>query len=182
MDRRITKSKDAIKGAFIELMSQTDFEDITVQDISDKANVGRRTFYHHYLDKYDLLSKLIEEHINEIRKICKSAVSGAPDAPGFTWFEYFESNYDFFSLMLNGQGVFVFRPIFLEFVIEELKTFGDVSGGKNAGLNEDIYYRFFGSAIVGTIEYYFTNGTRNAYKDMADQVMILLNRNLQVDK
>ncbi|GAA3333324.1 hypothetical protein GCM10020331_096920 [Ectobacillus funiculus] len=44
------------------------FDQITLQDISDRANVGRRTIYHHYMDKYDLLDKLMEEHINKLRE------------------------------------------------------------------------------------------------------------------
>lgn len=67
-DRRILKSQEAIKNAFIELMSEKNFDQITIQNISDRANVGRRTIYHHYMDKYDLLDKIIEEHINSLQK------------------------------------------------------------------------------------------------------------------
>lgn len=63
VDRRILKSQEAIKKAVIELMSKKNFDEITIQNISDKANVSRGTIYLHYLDKYDLLDKLIEEHI-----------------------------------------------------------------------------------------------------------------------
>lgn len=72
VDRRIVKSQEAIKKAVIELMSEKNFDEITIQDISDRANVSRGTIYLHYLDKYDLLDKLIEEHINEMREICES--------------------------------------------------------------------------------------------------------------
>lgn len=55
VDRRITKSQEAIKKALIELMSEKSFDDITIQDIADRANVNRGTIYLHYLDKFDLL-------------------------------------------------------------------------------------------------------------------------------
>lgn len=55
VDRRILKSQEAIKKAVIELMAEKSFDDITIQDISDRANVSRGTIYLHYLDKYDLL-------------------------------------------------------------------------------------------------------------------------------
>jgi AcrR family transcriptional regulator len=67
VDRRIAKSQEAIKNAVIELMSEKNFDDITIQEISDRANVSRGTIYLHYLDKYDLLDKLITEHIEELR-------------------------------------------------------------------------------------------------------------------
>lgn len=52
-----------------ELMSEKKFDAITLKDISDRADVSRRTIYLHYEDKYDLLDKLIEEHINELREL-----------------------------------------------------------------------------------------------------------------
>ncbi len=73
MDRRVLKSQEAIKNAFFELMFEKNFNQITIQDISDRANVGRRTIYHHYMDKYDLLDKMIEEHIDNLRELCQSA-------------------------------------------------------------------------------------------------------------
>ena len=59
VDRRITKSQEAIKKALIELMSEKSFDDITIQDIADRANVNRGTIYLHYLDKFDLLDKIM---------------------------------------------------------------------------------------------------------------------------
>ena len=60
LDRRVVKTLDAIKKAILELMNEKNFDDITIQDISDRANVNRSTVYLHYLDKYDLLDKLID--------------------------------------------------------------------------------------------------------------------------
>jgi AcrR family transcriptional regulator len=54
VDRRILKSQDAIQKAVIELMSEKNFDDITIQYISDRANVSRGTIYLHYTDKFYL--------------------------------------------------------------------------------------------------------------------------------
>lgn len=51
VDRRIRKSQKAIKSAVIELMTEKNFDDITLQDISDRADVSRGTIYLHYVDK-----------------------------------------------------------------------------------------------------------------------------------
>lgn len=50
VDRRITKSQGAIKKAVTELMSEKSFDDITIQDIADKADVNRGTIYLHYTE------------------------------------------------------------------------------------------------------------------------------------
>ncbi|WP_141992558.1 TetR/AcrR family transcriptional regulator [Bacillus sp. B4EP4a] len=178
VDRRILKSQEAIKKAFIELMSEKNFDQITIQDIADKANVGRRTIYSHYLDKYDLLDKLIEEHINELRKLCESSSELSFTDALLIWFEYFESHYSFFSTMLADKGAPFFRSRFLELVIEEVQNEVDVNKGKNQGLSKDVIIQFFGVAIVGIVESYFTNGIPDPPQFLAEQVGILLERNL----
>lgn len=178
VDRRILKSLEAIKKAFIELMSEKNFDQITIQDISDRANVGRRTFYHHYLDKYDLLDKLTEKHFNELRELCESASDLDFVEATLIWTEYFENNYSFFSLMLTSKGAPYFRNRFLDFLIEELKKEADVTKGKNQGLNEDVIVLFVASAQVGVVEWWFTNGRPIPHQVLAKQLGILLERNL----
>ena len=54
-DRRTAKTVAALRTALIELMLEKHYDSITVQDIIDRANVGRSTFYSHFRDKEDLL-------------------------------------------------------------------------------------------------------------------------------
>lgn len=177
VDRRVQKTQEAIKNAFIELMSEKNLDQITIQDISDRANVGRRTIYDHYMDKFDLLEKLIEEHINELRKICESAYELTFAEGNLMWFEYFERNDSFFSTMLSSKGAPIFRHHFLEFVIEELEGEVDVTTGKNQGLSKDLILKFFGAAIVEIVEAWLTNGLAERTEVIAEQVGILLDRN-----
>ncbi|WP_028551638.1 TetR/AcrR family transcriptional regulator [Paenibacillus sp. UNC451MF] len=176
VDRRILKSQEAIKKAIIELMSEKNFDDITIQDISDRANVNRGTIYLHYQDKYDLLDKLIEEHINEMRGICTWACEMDWSDATVVLFEYFERNYLFFSTMLASKGAPSFRSRFLEFLIEEFKDEVNLTDEKNRGLNEDVMLRFMGTAYVGTVEWWIMNGMPHPPHVMANQVGILLER------
>ncbi|MEC0249596.1 TetR/AcrR family transcriptional regulator [Paenibacillus chitinolyticus] len=178
VDRRILKSQEAIKKAFIELLSEKNLDHITIQDIADRANVGRRTVYSHYLDKYDLLDKLIDEHISELEKLCKSTAEMSFVDAFLVWFEYFENHYSFFSIMLASKGSPYFRSRFLALVIDEVKREVDVKAGKNKGLSQVVLVQFFGAAIVGIIESYFTNGIPDPPQVVAEQVGILLERNL----
>jgi AcrR family transcriptional regulator len=179
VDRRILKSQEAIKKAFTELMSEKAFDGITIQDISDRANVNRGTIYLHYLDKFDLLDKLIEEHIDKLRELCHSASEMTFKEGFFIWFEYFESNYLFFSTMLASKGAPYFRNRFLEFVAEEFKVEVDTTKGKNQGLSEDVVLQFFGAAVVGAVEWWFKNGMPLPTHVIAEQMGILLDRNLE---
>ncbi|WP_165958608.1 TetR/AcrR family transcriptional regulator [Macrococcoides bohemicum] len=55
------KTRRNIEDSFINLLQKKSFRKMTIQDISKAANVNRSTFYHHYLDKYDICEKIIKE-------------------------------------------------------------------------------------------------------------------------
>ena len=57
-DRRIRRTQKMLKDSLVELMTQKDFKNISVKDITDLADLNRGTFYLHYSDTYDLLQKM----------------------------------------------------------------------------------------------------------------------------
>jgi AcrR family transcriptional regulator len=61
MDRRARRTRDALGDALVELMQERPFRRITVQDVLDRAGVGRSTFYMHYCDKDDLFLSDVED-------------------------------------------------------------------------------------------------------------------------
>lgn len=178
VDRRSVKSQEAIKKAVIELMSEKSFDDITIQDIADQANVNRRTIYLHYLDKYDLLDKLIEEHIEELKRLCELEVETDTLEGSATWFLYFEQHYSFFSAMLTSKGAPFFRSRFLDFVTDDIKNGWDMSEGKRQGIDEELLIQFISPAYVGIVEWWFINDMPYSPQVMGKQVGMLLENNL----
>ena len=69
-DRRTMRTRSALKDALIQLILEKHYEEITVQDIIDRANVGRSTFYAHFHDKEDLLisdwEKFLDKFVRHI--------------------------------------------------------------------------------------------------------------------
>lgn len=66
MDRRQRKSREAILRAFSSLLSRKRYEQITVQDIIDAADVGRSTFYAHFETKDMLLQAMCSDIFDHI--------------------------------------------------------------------------------------------------------------------
>ena len=69
-DRRIQRTRKVLQDALIELILEKEYDKVTVQDVIDRANVGRSTFYSHYKDIDDLflngfenLWSLFDDHL-----------------------------------------------------------------------------------------------------------------------
>ena len=80
-DRRVSKTKRALHEALVTLIREREYEDISVREILDRANVGRSTFYTHYRDKDELLVDGIHDMIQSV-----SPASSTAPSDDLTWF------------------------------------------------------------------------------------------------
>ncbi len=78
LDRRILKTKLALRDAMLSLLASKGWDDMTIQEICDTANVGRSTFYVHYQSKDDLLS----DGMNDLRDMLARQAANV-DVAGF---------------------------------------------------------------------------------------------------
>jgi AcrR family transcriptional regulator len=66
-DRRVARTRELLQKALIELIKEGGYDAITIQDISDRANVGRTTFYWHYNSKDELFVSCHEAIVSEFK-------------------------------------------------------------------------------------------------------------------
>ncbi|MFY0665509.1 MAG: TetR/AcrR family transcriptional regulator C-terminal domain-containing protein [Natronospirillum sp.] len=180
VDRRVLKTREAIKKALLELMMEKDFKDITVQLISESANLNRGTFYLHYLDKFDLLNRCVEEQFNELMRVCASKGHDQNRFPTFDSIlattAYFEEHFVFYSCMLNDEGMATFRRQLHQLMakgIAEQLNMNDI----NKGMSKDILVQFMASAIVGIVEWWILNEMPIPANRLAHELWDLLERN-----
>src|SRR5574338_1030565 len=64
-DRRIQRTRQSLRTALLALIKEKGYDAISIEDITERANVGRATFYLHYKDKEDLLLEEFSEMANE---------------------------------------------------------------------------------------------------------------------
>ena len=68
IDRRVVKTKHAIKEAFAKLLTQKDINDITIRDIAAEANINRKTFYNYYSGIYEVVGEIEDDIVRLIDK------------------------------------------------------------------------------------------------------------------
>lgn len=67
MDRRVKYTKKVIKDTFLKLLNEKEIKKITISEICQLADINRATFYHHYLDIYDLLDSIGKDFEEELK-------------------------------------------------------------------------------------------------------------------
>lgn len=68
-DRRILRTKKSIRHAFLTLLSEKPFEDITVSALSERAGINRKTFYLHYNSTRELFDEIRREEGGRISRL-----------------------------------------------------------------------------------------------------------------
>ncbi len=66
IDPRILRTRKLIMNGFHELLTEKNFQSITVSEITTRANINRATFYAHFADKYTLFDYVIAQFISRL--------------------------------------------------------------------------------------------------------------------
>lgn len=121
MDRRQQKTRKAIFSAFRSLLEKKRYENITVQDIIDEADIGRSTFYAHFETKDLLLSAMCGEIFHHIFKYDPCPYPGGNgEIEGMlahTLWHIRESRKDISGLLLSDSS-----GLFMRYFKEHLRT------------------------------------------------------------
>ncbi len=106
-DRRSQRTRQLLSRALVDVMLEKRYTEITVQDIIDRANVGRSTFYAHYLDKDDLFVSdvtrvldLLSQHIRG-----KGPGTAFEQADLTIMFEHVQAHHSLYKALVKGGGI-----------------------------------------------------------------------------
>ncbi len=100
-DRRTLKTKKALRESLAEILTEKELHRVTVQEIADKADVNRVTFYKHYLDVYDLYDKIEQEVLVEIGLVVLKLEELPTDKLFSQLLDYIDDNRPVFVMMFS---------------------------------------------------------------------------------
>ena len=72
-DLRVIKTRQAIRIALISLLSEKELSDITISELSARAQVNRKTFYRHYRSISDVVTEFENELLSDFSDILKTS-------------------------------------------------------------------------------------------------------------
>ena len=105
-DRRSQRTQRLVSAAFAELMTEKSYEKILIQDILDRAGIGRTTFYAHYFDKEDVLNHIVEQELAMLTGHIAQAAQGQRIIPSLELFvhAYASTNQQLRALICSSAG------------------------------------------------------------------------------
>ena len=78
-DRRVVRTRKAIRAAFLRLMQETEYRKITITAIAREADIDRKTFYLHYQSVEDLIDEIVREEADRIVRTCLDSLENSDD-------------------------------------------------------------------------------------------------------
>ena len=177
MDRRQKKTREAIFNAFTELLSKKHYNQITVGEIIEKADVGRATFYAHFETKDFLLKDLCEELFCHVFDATEDGEEkhrhifscDAPSSVILHLLQHLQKNDNRLLDLLACENNELFLRYFKENLIRLIKKRPHLFGGeKPRELPDDYWINHIAATFVETISWWLRNGMNESPQMLAN--------------
>jgi AcrR family transcriptional regulator len=173
-DRRVQRTKQLLRGALISLIKENGFEPLSVQDIIDRANVGRATFYAHFDNKEDLLVSGFDELRASLKQRQHEALArgGSADEGMFAFsyemFAHVDEYRDVFRAMVGKHSGAMIQhlvhKLLIELVREDMKAM--VARAKNRPVPTEALAEFIAGGFLGLLIWWLDGKMRPSVEEV----------------
>jgi AcrR family transcriptional regulator len=163
LDRRVQRTHQLLRDALIALSLERGYDAVTIQDITDYANLGRATFYLHFRDKEDLLLSTLQRIVDDLLGRIEPTLEGLFDhgdiTPLLILFRHAEENADLYRIILRGRGASSVERRLREYASEQARqALEGVLGDQPRRVPLAITSNHFSRALLGMVDWWLENG------------------------
>lgn len=171
-DRRVRRTRRALRKALSDLMEEKGYDQVTIEELTERADIGRTTFYLHYSAKQDLLleqfGEMIDQLVAQLSQTPLSAwgqegdirsVDDYPNRPICMIFQHAADNKDLYQIVLRGEGVDQASERLQVIMTNAVNTFLSHKLGQQdeqiaLKIPIDLFGNYFAGAILGVIKWW----------------------------
>jgi AcrR family transcriptional regulator len=188
LDPRVVRTRQQLRAALVSLIEEKGFDALTVQDITDRAELNRATFYLHYQDKQELLVKSLRDAIDEL----VADISASTDEQGQlvfdesprpikATFEHVAQHAHFYRVMMSAEGVPSFitgvRDYIAEITLRWLKALQPDS--RQSVVPLEIVANSLSWSLLGVLIWWLEHDLPYPPEYMAEQFRLLITLDLR---
>ncbi len=172
-DRRVLRTRRQLQESLISLVFEKGYDAVTIEDITERADLGRTTFYLHYKDKEDLLLQSLEAVFDDLvaqiqqRTIDEWIASG--EGPWSLAFQHAADNATFYQIIISGQGGGNIKKRVQDYIAvtaEETISTRLEDEGKAPEIPIDILSHYIASSLLGLIAWWLENDSPYSVTEM----------------
>ena len=175
MDRRIQRTRAAIVSAFESLLTEKRYEQITVQDIIDRANIGRSTFYAHFETRDDLLKNtcrelfehVFDEHLSSEKSHDFSGGENTMNNMLTHILYHLKDDHVRYLRIFSCASADLFWRYFQDQFEILVKRYGAKDPACVKKVPEDYYMNFYCSAYIESVKWWFHSGLKISPEELA---------------
>ena len=172
-DRRIAKTKRAIKKAFVKLLLIKDYNKITIKDIANEADVDRKTVYNYYKGIYEIRDEIENELVHSMEQLIEQFDYKDTRAHTKQLFnaltQLINQNNDLFNyLFKNDSNSKMIRKIIFFVKDTSYKLLSESSLGYLGHDKLDIISSFISGGAVITYQNWFISNKRTSLNELSD--------------
>ena len=172
-DRRVRKTKKALRDGFAVLLAQKNIKDISVRELTDLADLHRGTFYLHYRDIYDLYANIEEEMVSDVVNILDAYRFKPGESPFPLILElinYLAENAQLCRSFLSRNGDMAFVEHLSDLIRRKcLSDWLDLyRGGSNDTQRFEFFSAFLVSGCVGVLRHWLDTGMLQNPKEISE--------------
>ncbi len=179
LDRRVRKTLQLLQDALAELITEKGYEAVTIQEILDRADVGRSTFYAHFENKDHLLNSILIQ-LNEVFEQRNRQLMGretqfedshSANLP-FKLLQFVEQNRSLFKALLGRQGNGTLNKPVYDFLLasaqQHLKLL--IPHGKGDSLKLEMVTHYYVGAFIGVLAWWLEKDLPYSVDDLGQSL------------
>lgn len=173
-DRRVERTQQLLRRALFSLIQEKGFEALSVQDIIDRANVGRATFYMHFDNKQDLLVSGFDDLRASLKQRQGEALSRGTSveervfAFGHEMFAHANEHREIFQAMMGKKsGAAIERllhKLLVDLVRDDVKA--TIPRGDGSSVPTEALVQFIGGGLFGLLMWWLDGKMRLSVDDV----------------
>jgi AcrR family transcriptional regulator len=123
-DRRVKRTEKLLMDSLISLSLKKGYDQVTIKDITDQADIAYSTFFRHYPDKPALLAALVGEAVNSLRDLLSLLPDKNPEDEGKLLFQHVEEHEALYRVIFSSHGISnVLQPVLDDIKRELVKQY-----------------------------------------------------------